>query len=163
MAAGTGGAVIAYNNSKRRGIRNNNPGNLVKTAIAWRGKVPHDKNTDQHFEQFTDHEGKPGHLWGLRAMFMDVRGDIEKKGMDTVAKLITSYAPPMGTLNSTGKLQRENNTAAYIARVSKELNKSATAKIVPADYLKLMKAIIAVENIEQPYPDTVIQSAMSMA
>ena len=28
MAAGTGGAVIAYNNSKRRGLRNNNPGNL---------------------------------------------------------------------------------------------------------------------------------------
>lgn len=162
VTAGTG-AAVAYHNSKRRGIRNNNPGNLVKTAIAWKGKVPHKQNNDPHFEQFRDEGGVPGYLWGLRAMYMDIRGDIEKKGMNTVAKLISSYAPALGTLNPTGQLKRENDTAAYIAVVAKALKKPATAPIEKADYLTLMKAIIKHENAEQPYPDAVITKAMQMA
>lgn len=163
MAAGTGAGVVAYNNSKRRGLRNNNPGNLIKTSITWKGKVPHTQNTDPYFEQFTAHEGKPGYLWGIRAMFIDVRGDIEKRGQNTIAKLIASYAPPMGTLNAAGKLKRENDTAAYIASVAKELKKPAGAQIVAADYLQLLKAIIRVENGEQPYPADIIKTAMAMA
>ena len=29
-----------------RGIRNNNPGNLVLTNIAWQGKIPNSQNTE---------------------------------------------------------------------------------------------------------------------
>lgn len=163
MAAGTGTAVVAYNNSKRRGIRNNNPGNLVKTNIDWKGKVPHSRNTDPHFEQFEDKDGIPGYMWGLRAMFMDLRGDIEKKQLNTPQKLISSYAPELGILNATGRLQKENDTKSYIAVVAKALGKLATSLIVKADYLTLMKAIIKHENIEQPYPDDVIRKAMEMA
>lgn len=163
MTAGTGAAVVAYNKSQRRGLRNNNPGNLVRSKLAWKGKVPHAQNTDPHFEQFRDEGGVPGYLWGLRAMYMDIRGDIEKDGLNTVAKLITSYAPPLGTLNPTGQLKRENDTASYIRVVSAALGKTPNATIEKADYLKLMKAIIKHENVEQPYPDAVITKAMQMA
>lgn len=163
MTAGTGAAVVAYSNSTRRGLRNNNPGNLVRSKLAWKGKVPHALNKDPHFEQFRDEGGVPGHLWGLRAMFMDIRGDIEKDGLNTVAKLISSYAPAMGTLNPTGQLKRENDTAAYIRVVAAALKKTPSAMIERADYLTLMKAIIRHENGEQPYPDAVITKAMQMA
>jgi hypothetical protein len=127
-----------------RGIKNNNPGNLVLTTIAWKGKVPNAQNTDGKFEQFT----QP--LWGLRAMFMDVRGDIEKDGMNTVRKLITEYAP-----------KHENNTAAYIDFVSKKIGLGADTKIMPTNYFGLLKAIIQMENGKQPYSDALILEAMN--
>ena len=46
-----------------RGLRNNNPGNLVKTSIPWEGKIPHSKNTDIY------------------------------KGKNTIEKLIHEFAP----------------------------------------------------------------------
>lgn len=127
-----------------RGIRNNNPGNLVLTSIAWKGKVPVAQNTDKKFEQFT----KP--LWGIRAMFMDVRGDIEKDGLSTIRKLITAYAPP-----------HENDTAAYIKSVVNQVGIGADTKIQPGSYLKLLKAIIQHENGKQPYSDALINEAMT--
>lgn len=87
-----------------RGIRNKNPGNLIISAIPWYGKVPVNKNTDGKFEQFVMME------FGIRAMMMDIRSDIRKKGMDTVQKLISSYAPP-----------NENDTKSYINAVAKSI------------------------------------------
>lgn len=84
------------NNSQSRGLRNNNPGNLRRTSIQWEGKVPFEQSNDNDFEQFWDIE------WGLRAMMMDIKNDINK-GLNTVTKLIAQYAPPS-----------ENNTAVYI-------------------------------------------------
>lgn len=141
-----GGGQVAKAISNARGIRNNNPGNLVKTADAWKGKVAHAQNTDGRFEQFIAPE------WGIRAMFIDVRGDITKRGQNTVKKLITSYAPAF-----------ENNTAAYIAVVAKAIGKSADALITDSDYLPLMKAIIKHENGSNPYPDALIIKGMNLA
>ena len=87
-----------------RGVRNNNPGNIVITHIPWYGKVPVGKNTDGKFEQFVKME------FGIRAMMMDIRSDMTKKGMNTVKKLISSYAPPS-----------ENDTQSYINAVAKSL------------------------------------------
>lgn len=127
-----------------RGIRNNNPGNLVITSIAWKGKVPVAQNTDKHFEQFTSP------LFGIRAMFMDVRGDVEKDGLNTVRKLISVYAPAF-----------ENNTQSYIDFIAKQLGISPDAKITSDKYLPLMKAIIQMENGKQPYTDELIIQAMN--
>lgn len=127
-----------------RGIRNHNPGNLVLTTIAWKGKVPNAQNTDKKFEQFT----QP--LWGIRAMFIDVRGDIEKDGLNTIRKLITEYAPKI-----------ENNTAAYIQSVVNQVGIGPDARILPAHYLNLLKAIIRHENGKQPYSDVLIIEAMN--
>lgn len=127
-----------------RGIRNNNPGNLVLTTIAWKGKVPNAQNTDKKFEQFTSP------LWGIRAMFIDVRGDIEKDGLNTIRKLITEYAPKF-----------ENNTAAYIQSVVNQVGVGPDTKLNPSNYLGLLKAIIKHENGKQPYSDALIIEAMN--
>lgn len=83
-----------------RGLRNNNPGNLVLTAIKWQGKVPNAQNTDGQFEQFTELR------WGIRAMMKDIIGDINE-GTNTLTALINEYSP-----------SSENNTANYISFVS---------------------------------------------
>lgn len=141
-----GGNTVVNTLSKARGIRNNNPGNLVKTSDAWKGKVPHTQNTDSRFEQFIAPE------WGIRAMLIDIRGDITKKGQNTIRKLITSYAPAF-----------ENDTAAYIAAVSKATGKSADSVLTTNDYLPLLKAIIKHENGVQPYSDELIKKGMALA
>ena len=114
-----------------RGIRNNNPGNLVLTNITWQGKIPNSQNTDKHFEQFTDIK------FGIRAMLRDLTNDIDK-GKNTVRKLITEYAPPF-----------ENDTQKYINVISKAvgLDPDQTIKIVDSKfYLVIARAIIKHEN-----------------
>ena len=140
---GIGGVIV---HSKIRGIRNNNPGNLRLTSIKWNGKVPNDKNTDGLYEQFITP------IDGIRAMFIDVRGDIEKDGLNTIAKLITEYAPP-----------NENDTTAYINSVAKKLNLNPTSKITSNHYFNLIKAIITHENGINPYSDSTILTAMGAA
>lgn len=95
-------------NDLSRGLRNNNPGNLVLTNIAWQGKIAQSQNTDDHnpstgkpwFEQFTQLR------WGIRAMMKDIINDINK-GTNTLRSLINEYAPP-----------HENDTANYVSFVS---------------------------------------------
>lgn len=135
-----------------RGVRNNNPGNLRITTIAWKGKVPNAQNSDRSFEQFVEYQGIPGHIWGIRAMFKDIYGDIFNDGLNTVRKLIYSYAPP-----------HENATAAYVDFVARALGKSPDATITLSDMPKLVAAIIAQENSNYRYPDADIQKAISLA
>lgn len=135
-----------------RGVRNNNPGNLRLTGIAWKGKVPNAENTDREFEQFRDGGGYPGHVWGLRALYMDVRGDVLRDGLNTVTKLIHSYAPPS-----------ENNTRAYIDAVARAIDKGATDALVLADLPGVIKAIVAHENRGHRYPDEDVAQAIRLA
>lgn len=127
------------------GIRQNNPGNLIKTNIPWRGKVQQDQ-VPTRYEAFTHP------VYGIRAMFMDVRGDIEKDGLNTLEKLLAEYAPTF-----------ENNLPAYIASVSQRTGLAPAQPITPDYYLSLLKAIIHHENGEQPYTDDEIQEAMDLA
>ena len=75
------------NQSAPRGIRNNNPGNLVRTKIKWVGKIPFAESTDQKFEQFRSVE------YGIRAMAADLLNDIDK-GKNTIQKIVYEFAPP---------------------------------------------------------------------
>lgn len=116
-----------------RGIRNNNPGNLRFTNIAWQGKITKEKNTDYKlgFEQFTEVK------WGIRAMLRDLLNDIDK-GKNTIRLLINEYAPPV-----------ENNTLNYINVVANSLGMTPDQKIVNVDalfMLKIGRAIISHEN-----------------
>lgn len=113
-----------------RGIRNNNPGNLVKTSIPWQGKVPHDQNSDSRFEQFSAFK------WGTRAMIKDLHNDI-KKGPTTLRSLIHEYAPPF-----------ENHTNTYINWVAGEtgLNPEAPLYTDKDTTRKLVQAIARYEN-----------------
>ncbi|WP_084646208.1 hypothetical protein [Marinimicrobium agarilyticum] len=131
---------------QKRGIRNNNPGNLVITDIPWNGKVPNAQNTDGRYEQFTDP------VWGIRAMILDVVGDINQDGLNTLEKLISVYAP-----------EHENDTAAYIAHLSQKLGIATDAPITQQHYRPLVEAIILHENGEQPYSDAQIAEAFELA
>jgi hypothetical protein len=112
-----------------RGLRNNNPGNIIRTKIAWNGKIAHAQNTDDRFEQFKDM------AHGVRALYKQLHKDIEDRGMN-LKQLLNKYAPSF-----------ENNTANYISRVEKETGISATQKInLNEETLKkIAKAIVKVE------------------
>lgn len=118
------------NNHKVRGLRNNNPGNLIRTSNAWQGKIPYPQSKDPKFEQFTTV------IMGLRAMFKDLINDINK-GKNTVKKLIYEYAPP-----------NENNTDKYIQSVCKSIGVTPDQEIksINNEFLILLgRAIIKVE------------------
>lgn len=122
-------SYLGYSNLPR-GIRNNNPGNLVLTSIQWQGKIANAQNTDGHFEQFQNV------AYGIRAMAMDIIGDISE-GKNTLTKLISEYAPSF-----------ENDTTAYISRVSSATGIGADELIPKTTTVVhgIIKAKLAVEN-----------------
>lgn len=113
-----------------RGLRNNNPGNIIITNINWSGEIPLPQNTDGHFEQFYSVEK------GIRAAAMDIIHDV-KNGQDTIRKLITEWAPPV-----------ENATTDYINYVASGTGQNPDAPIqLNAETLKrILRVIVNVEN-----------------
>lgn len=137
------------NNHIVRGLRNNNPGNLIRTNIAWQGKIAHSQNPDKQFEQFENVH------YGLRAMLKDLINDINK-GKNTVKLLISEYAPP-----------NENDTIAYINSVAKTLGVSPTQRLTEINskfLLKLARAVLQVElgKAHKQITDTDIVKSITM-
>ena len=89
---------MALLNKIPRGIRNNNPLN-IRIGNVWLGEVQ--KPTDKSFEQFISME------YGIRAGFIILRRYIRRYGIDTITEIVSRWAP-----------RSENNTAAYVSRVS---------------------------------------------
>ena len=83
--------------SLNRGLRNNNPGN-IEDGIAWDGLANYDD--DERFCEFVSPE------MGIRAMCKILLTYDKKYGIDTVAEIITRWAPPI-----------ENDTENYIKNV----------------------------------------------
>lgn len=95
-----------------RGIRNNNPGNIVMNRNnAWEGRVPLANNTDGRFEQFTTY------AYGVRALIMLLRTYINS-GRNTIESIFRQYAPA-----------GENNTQQYIDFVARRLGVAANAPL----------------------------------
>lgn len=118
-----------YLSSAPRGIRNNNPGNLIYTDIKWKGKLSKDQNKDRRFEMFI------APIYGVRAMIKDLKHDIEK-GKNTVPLLVEEYAPRF-----------ENNTDRYIETVCKELKVTKTTKLLPTkNTLRLL--VLSMSKVE---------------
>jgi hypothetical protein len=78
------------------GFRANNPGNLRRTSINWKGKL---KNSNNPFEIFTSL------AYGTRALLLQLQTDIQR-GNNTINLLIRKYAP-----------SHENDTQTYINNV----------------------------------------------
>jgi len=127
-----------------RGERNNNPGNIRKSAAPWQGKV---QGTDTAFETFADPQS------GIRALAKLLK-NYQARGLNTVRKIIRTYAP-----------DSENNTAAYIKAVAQKLNVSPDDVLTfSQDQLTtLVAAIIAHENGRVIYSSADISSAVSLA
>lgn len=129
-----------------RGIRNNNPGNLeASEQFEWQGQT----GSDGRFATFSS----PEH--GIRALGMNLLS-YHRRGLDTVSKVISRWAPA----------QDNNDTAAYIQKVSQALGVSPHARLdlsAPAVLSALSKAIIRHENGTIPFDERVISSGVFSA
>jgi hypothetical protein len=128
-----------------RGLRNNNPGNIVLSDIPWLGKIA---GEDARFETFQT----PEH--GLRALSLNLLNYARKYGLQTIEDIIPRWAPAT-----------ENNTSAYINSVSKKLGVDPAQPLNledPNTLAKLSSAIVAHENGKDPYvPDQYLMAAQS--
>ena len=111
-----------------RGIRNNNPLN-IRVGNTWVGEVQ--SPTDPAFEQFTCMP------YGLRAAFVVLRRYIDVYKLNTISKIVSRWAP-----NS------ENNTLAYIRRVSASMEYDADAPISYQDKQKMFDMVKAMVQVE---------------
>ena len=128
-----------------RGIRNNNPLN-IRIGNVWLGEVANP--TDRQFEQFISME------YGIRAGFIILRRYIRRYGRKTITDIISSWAP-----------SNENDTAAYIARVSKLANIPADEVLRYEDKPKMVALVAAMIQVEcgQSIPEEKIKKGYSMA
>lgn len=117
-----------------RGIRNNNPGNIRRSAIPWEGKV---EGQDAAFETFAT----PEH--GIRALEKNLTTYQTKHGLNTPREIINRWAPPT-----------ENDTGSYVNVVAQALGVGPDDPINvqdPAVMQRLRDAIIKHENGQNPY------------
>ena len=116
-----------------RGIRNNNPLNIRKSKDKWKGLRA--QQQDAAFCQFENME------WGWRAAFwLLTRTYYHTYRLFTIRTIIQKWAPP-----------HENNTASYIANVSKMTGIGADTPIgipsdQPARWMMLGAAMAIQEN-----------------
>jgi hypothetical protein len=137
VVAAIGGFLL----SRPRGIRNNNPGNLIDAGIPWRGLVGRDATGKAQFATAID---------GLRAMYIDLRTGFQRDGEDTVREIITEWSA--------------TDREPYIAFVSNWLGVHPDTPLDLATVrVPLMKAITHFENGQQPYPDAMILRAIAEA
>ena len=119
------GASAAGGSAGTRGARNNNPGNIEDGAFARaHGAI----GSDGRFAIF------PSMAAGVAAMDALLSGKYGR-GMDTIASLVTSWAPPS-----------ENNTAAYIADVAKRTGLGATAHLSASQLAAVRNAMALHES-----------------
>jgi hypothetical protein len=140
-AATSAGAWVM---SQVRGIRNNNPGNIVRGTDVWEGESA-DQSADAHFVVFTAPE------WGIRAMARILRGYFNE-GLVSVAQVIGKWAP-----------SSENDTSSYTQAVAAALGVDPNATLdLEASLPDLIAAIIHQENGIQPYPPDLIAQGIAL-
>jgi hypothetical protein len=135
--------VTSKSQSVSRGIRNNNPGNIRKSTIKWKGAI----GDDGSFIKFALPED------GIRAMARILKVYTSKYKINTVAGAITRWAPP-----------KENRTDAYIAFVAKKMGKKSNEVIDFTDskeLAKMVSAIIEFENGTNPYDSETINRGIA--
>ncbi len=111
-----------------RGLRNNNPGNIRKSATRYQGEVQPSK--DSAFKQFESLS------WGYRAVFV-LLDSYYRRGIRTIREIISRYAPPF-----------ENYTEGYIRAVAEGAHLSADEDIDITDHDLMMRVVAAISEVE---------------
>ena len=115
---------------KPRGIRNNNPLNIVQTNDKWQGL--REPQYDKRFCEFIDM------AHGYRAAFIILKNYIKKHGWVTIEQIVSHWAP-----------KNENDTAVYIFAVCNFMDEKKDHVMdfgnMP-DMLMLVSAMTVVEN-----------------
>lgn len=129
-----------------RGIRNNNPGNIeANSANMWSGT----EGDDGRFVKFKEAK------WGIRAMAVLLTNYQLLHKLNTIEGIVNRWAPP-----------KENDTGSYVDVVAATVGIEPHEPIDISDasvMMPLVKAIITVENGQQPYADSVILEALKLA
>jgi hypothetical protein len=138
-------------NSGNRGVRNNNPANIdYNPAVKWQGQVGLEAGVPKpRFIQFSAPE------YGIRALAVLLLTYHDKHRLQTVRGIINRYAP-----------SKENNTSAYVANVARALLVTPNDTIDLHNYeimRRMVIAIIAHENGNYAYPDSLITKGLRMA
>lgn len=124
-----------------RGIRNNNPGNIKKSASTWLGKV----GNDGTFETFDTAEN------GIRAMARLLRTYRNNYGLNTIRGIIQRW-----TAGDSATIQ--NN---YVAHIVNETGIPEYGVLTGVDhYAAVVEQMIYFENGQQPYPKSLIVKAV---
>ena len=94
-----------------RGVRNNNPGNIDRTAVAWQGEDRSSEaiKREPRFCVFLTPQA------GFRALANTLLTYQRKHGLRTVKEIINRWAP-----------LAENDTGAYVRQVAREVGVGAT-------------------------------------
>lgn len=145
LAALGGGGLAVY--QKTRGLRNNNPGNIRRSADNWKGLS--EKQNDKSFFQFT------APRWGIRAMARILKNYARLYRISTIDGVVQRWAP-----------NTENDTEAYAKFISSETGLSRTQFINlenDSTLEKIIPAIIAFENGIQPYTAEKIKEGIALA
>lgn len=137
-----------------RGIRNNNPGNIIRSNSQWRGLATPAQMTDaQRVENRFCVFVNP--VWGIRAMAI-LLSRYAERGARSVFDFISTWAP-----------SHENKTRNYADFVAKSLNVNALhdhVNITEDEVLRgFIESIIWMENGSQPYADEIIIRAIDEA
>lgn len=116
-----------------RGLRNNNPGNIRRSAVRYKGECAEgDRDGFRRFESMA---------YGYRAMFMLLHTYALRYGCHTIEAMISRYAPPS-----------ENDTAAYIRRVSRSAGIDARNEIDTTDSTVMPRIVGAMSAVENGIP-----------
>lgn len=158
--AGTASSVVPVNvfvvpPGATRGIRNHNPGNVLRSADKWQGMAP--VQTDVEMVQFVSPE------YGLRAIIVIAR-NYQKRGKVTVRQFVETWCPPKHTLPS-GKVV-DNHTPQYVAFVSAALGSRPDDRLDLTNRAvveQLLRAVVRQENGSQPYDSVIFHRAMDLA
>lgn len=129
-----------------RGVRNNNPGNLVASNQGWDGEL----TSDGKFSRFDT----PEH--GIRALAKNMRTYQNKHDLNTVSQMISKFAPP----------EDHNDTPTYIKAVAGMMGVDPEQHIDTSDVgtlTKLVNSIITVENGSNPYTSQQISDGVLAA
>lgn len=129
-----------------RGIRNNNPGNIVfSPSNNWQGQLPHAPQVEPRFSRFDTARN------GIRALAKLLLNYRKVYGLRTVESLISRWAP-----------SNENDTRAYAAAVSRDMGvpPQAGLHLDQNTLAALVTAIIRHENGQQPYSAELIGDAV---
>ncbi|EJY4973621.1 hypothetical protein OGG51_004370 [Salmonella enterica] len=129
-----------------RGVRNNNPGNLVASNQGWDGEL----TSDGKFSRFDT----PEH--GIRALAKNMRTYQNRHDLNTVSQMLSKFAPP----------EDHNDTATYIKAVSGMMGVDPEQHIDTSDagtLTKLVNSIITVENGSNPYTSQQISDGVLAA
>ncbi|CUJ41202.1 phage tail tape measure protein%2C TP901 family%2C core region [Achromobacter xylosoxidans] len=127
-----------------RGIRNNNPGNLV-----YVGQTGASKEANGRFATFSSAQE------GLNALAAQLRR-YGQRGLNSIQSIVNTYAPAS-----------ENNTGAYANYLAQKMgidtNTQFDVNSDPAALAALIRGIVEYENGRNPYSNDMINQAAGMA